>query len=106
MSDIYVLSAVAVMAIVTYGTRCIPLVLFKKKINNTFWYSFLNYTPYGVLSALIIPDVFTSTAGFASAAVGFFAAFILAFFKRGLLTVSLGACASVFIAERIIENLF
>lgn len=105
MSDAYVLPAIIVMAVVTYATRCIPLVLFRKTITNTFWYSFLNYTPYGVLAALIIPDVFSSTACVWSGIAGFITALILALCKRGLLTVSAGACLAVYVVERILEGI-
>ena len=42
---------IAVMALVTYLIRMLPLVIFRKKIENRFIRSFLYYIPYAVLAA-------------------------------------------------------
>ena len=44
-----ILICVAVMALVTYLPRVLPLAIFRKKINNRFVKSFLFYVPYAVL---------------------------------------------------------
>ena len=49
----YVLAAVAVMAIVTYLPRMLPLTLVRKRITNRFLQSFLYYVPYAVLAAMM-----------------------------------------------------
>ena len=46
------------MALVTYLIRVLPLVLFRKKIQNRFVSSFLYYVPYSCLTALTIPAIF------------------------------------------------
>ena len=51
-----VLGYIAVMAITTYLIRMLPLVIFRKKINNRFIKSFLYYIPYAVLAAMTIPS--------------------------------------------------
>ena len=43
---VYVLSGVAMMALVTYIPRMIPLTFMRRKITNRFVKSFLYYTPY------------------------------------------------------------
>lgn len=91
------------MALVTYLIRMIPLVLIKKKIENRFILSFLHYMPYAVLSVMTVPAVFYATGSVISAAAGVGAALLLAFFKRDLLTVAIGASGGVFIAELIIK---
>ena len=96
---------VAVMAGVTYLKRMIPLVLFKKEIKNTFIRSFLYYVPYAVLGAMTFPAILYSTNSVISASVGLAAAITTAFFSKKLLTVSLTACAAVFLCERLIELL-
>ena len=61
MSTVYIISAIAVMAIVTYLVRMLPFVIFRKKITNVRVKSFLYYVPYAVLSAMTFPAIFTST---------------------------------------------
>ena len=87
------------MAGVTYLTRMIPLVVFRKEISNNFIKSFLYYIPYAVLGAMTIPAIFYSTSSIVSASVGLGAALIFAFFKKGLLTVALAATVAAFICE-------
>ena len=89
------------MALVTYLVRAVPLVLIKKKIENRFILSFLHYMPYAVLSAMTVPAVFFATNHIVTAAVGVAVALVLAYFKKGLLTVAIGASLGVFIAELI-----
>lgn len=93
------------MAVVTYLVRAVPLILIKKKIENKFLLSFLHYMPYAVLSVMTIPAVFFATDHIPSAVAGVAVALILGYFKRGLLTVALGASSSVLIAELIIKYL-
>ncbi len=98
-----VLWKIALMAIITYLCRVLTLVLVRKKITNVRVLSFFEYLPYGVLSAMVFPVVFYSTASLISALVGTLVAVILSFFRRGLLTVALSATAAVFITELIIN---
>lgn len=93
------------MAVVTYLVRAVPLVLIKKKIENKFIISFLYYMPYAVLSVMTVPAVFYATNHIITAAAGVLAALVLAYFKKGLLTVAIGASAAVFAAEMIITYL-
>ena len=97
----HLLFQLAVMAGVTYLVRMVPLVIFRKKIENTFIRSFLYYIPYAVLAAMTFPAVFSSTGGIWSALVGLLVALLLAFFEKGLVTVALCACAAGFLAEWI-----
>ena len=97
----YVLAAIAVMAIVTYIPRMIPLTFMRRKITNRFIRSFLYYTPYAVLTAMTLPAILYSTSNMISAVTGMIAAVILAYKDKGLLIVALGAVAVVFITERI-----
>ena len=46
---------IAVMAIVTYLIRMIPLTAFRKKIKNKYIKSFLYYVPYTCLTAMTLP---------------------------------------------------
>ena len=64
------------MAVVTYLIRAVPLVLFRKKIENRFLSSFLYYVPYACLTALTLPAIFYSTESVISAIAGFVVAVI------------------------------
>lgn len=93
----------AVMALVTYLVRMVPLVLVKKKIKNQFIISFLYYVPYAVLSVMTIPAIFSATDYFTSAAIGFLVAGVLSYFERSLVTTAAFACAAVFVTELVIK---
>lgn len=94
---------IAVMALVTYLIRMLPLVIFRKKIENRFIRSFLYYIPYAVLAAMTFPAVFLSTGSVWSAVAGLIVALLLAFFEKGLLTVALSSCVAVFVIEFLIK---
>lgn len=98
----YILSAVLVMALVTYLPRMLPLALFRKPIRSRFIRSFLGYVPYAVLAAITFPAIFQSTASAWSAFGGLIAAMLLAYMEKVLLTVALSATAVVLIIEQII----
>lgn len=101
MNTAYLLTGIAVMALVTYLVRMLPMMIFRKKITNVRVRSFLYYVPYAVLSAMTFPAIFESTGTLPSAAAGCGVAVILAYFKKGLLTVAVGAAAAVFAVQMI-----
>ena len=101
MNTIYIISCIATMALVTYIIRVTPMVLFQKRIKNRWVQSFLYYVPYVVLAAMTFPAVFSSTQSYISGAAGCFAALVLAFFRRGLLTVAVGAALAAFFVQTI-----
>ena len=96
-----VLFAVFLMAAVTYLLRMLPLTVFRKKIENRFFRSFLAYVPYAVLAAMTIPDIFFSTGSLLTAVAGLAVAILLALFDRGLLTVAVGAVAAVLLVGHL-----
>ena len=75
----------------------------KHKIKNKFFNSFLYYIPYTVLAAMTIPAIFTATGSLLSAIAGLVVAVILAYQRKSLIVVAIGACAAVFIIEGIIN---
>ena len=103
MNVLEVVWKIALMAALTYLCRVVTLVLVRKKITNVRVLSFFEYLPYGVLSAVVFPAVFYSSASVVSAIVGTVVAAVLSFFRRGLLTVSLSATAAVFVTELIMS---
>ena len=99
MNTAYIICGIAVMAVTTYLIRVTPMVVFRKKITNVWIRSFLHYVPYAVLAAMTFPAVFSSTGTTASAVAGSVVAIVLAYFKRSLLTVALGAAAAVLVVQ-------
>ncbi len=97
----YLLAGIAVMALTTYLIRMLPMVIFRKKISNRWVQSFLYYVPYTVLAAMTFPAIFSSTGTYPSATAGCVAAVVLAYFKKGLLTVAVGAAAAVFVVQML-----
>ena len=95
---------ILVMAGVTSLIRSAPLVLFRKKIQSDFFRNMLYYLPYAVLSAMVIPAVFSSTGSFVTALAGLIVACLLSFFNRSLIIVALGACATAFITGEILTR--
>ena len=95
----------AVMAGVTYLIRMIPFTLFRKEIKSAFFRSFLAYVPYAVLGAMTFPSIFFATASLPSAIAGTAVALILAFFKRSLLTVAVGASGTALVVELVMMYL-
>lgn len=91
----------AVMALVTYLLRALPFVLVKKKISNVYVCSFLEYIPYGVLAAMTFPAVFTSAGGLVPSLSGVAVALVLAYRKKSLLTVAIGAVAGAVLLKVI-----
>lgn len=99
MSTKYIIVSMLVMALMTYVIRMLPMAIFRKKINNRRVQSFLYYVPYAVLSAMTFPAIFSSTGSQVSAAAGCVAAIALAYMRKGLLTVAVGAAAVVFLVQ-------
>jgi branched-subunit amino acid transport protein len=94
-----------VMALVTYLIRMIPFTLFRKEIKSVFFRSFLAYVPYAVLGAMTFPSIFFATSSLPSAIAGTVVALILAFFRRSLLTVAVGAAGTALAVELVMMYL-
>lgn len=97
MNKIYIY--VAVMALVTYLIRALPLTLIRRHIDNKFIKSFLYYVPFVTLAVMTFPSIITATDSVIAASVAFVAALLLAWFGKSMFVVSVVACAIVFILE-------
>ncbi len=100
---VYWACGVAVMALVTYLPRVLPLSLMRGRVNSPFVRSLLYYMPYAVLGAMTFPAILYSTATMWSALAGMAAALLLSFMKKGLLPVALASTAAVFLAESVMR---
>ena len=89
----------ALMVLVTFAIRVLPLTLIRKQIKNRFLQSFLYYVPYVTLAVMTFPAIVNATqsplAGTAALLVGI----VMAWFGAGLLPVAVVCCAVVFVLE-------
>lgn len=93
---------ILLMALITYIIRVTPMVLFRNQIKSPFIRSFLHYIPYCILTAMIVPSIFSSTTMIYSALGGFIVAIILSWFEKSLITVSMCAVLTAYIIESLL----
>lgn len=90
---------IAVIALVTYLIRALPLTLIRKEVKNRFFRSFLYYVPYVTLAVMTFPAMVHATnsiwSGVAALAVGV----LVAWCSGNLFFVAFSACAVVFLVE-------
>ena len=91
-----------VMSVVTYLTRLLPMLFIRRKIENRFIRSFLHYVPYTVLTVMLIPGVFFTTASPVSAFAGLLAAVVISLCNRGLIITAAGASLTALLTELIL----
>lgn len=94
---------IALMAIVTYAIRVLPLTLIRKEIKNVYIRSFLYYVPYVTLAIMTFPAIIEATNSIWSGIAALVVGVALAYFGSSLLTVSVLSCATVFILELFIK---
>lgn len=100
MSETYIY--IAVMALVTYLIRVLPLTLIRREIRNVTLRSFLYYVPYVTLSVMTFPAMMESTGSQWSGLAAFLAAVALAWRGFSLFSVAVAACVLVFVIELFI----
>ncbi|MBP3730476.1 MAG: AzlD domain-containing protein [Mailhella sp.] len=99
MHDVYMY--VAVMAVVTYLIRVLPLTLIRKEISNVTLRSFLHYVPYVTLSVMTFPAILDATGSQWSGGAALAAAVFLAWRGFSLFSVSVASCAVVFLLDLV-----
>ena len=92
-----------VMAVVTYLIRSIPLLFFRRRINNVYVRSFLYYVPYAVLGSMTFPAIFTSGGALLPSCSGCAVAVVLAYREKSLLTVALAASVAVYLTSLLMN---
>lgn len=95
----YFIGGVAVMILVTYLPRVLPLLFMRRKIKSPYILAFLRFMPYTILTALTIPSIFSATNCIWGALCGFFCAVLLAWCRRPLLFVSIGTAFVTLVVE-------
>lgn len=90
---------IAVMAVVTYLIRVLPLTLIRREIKNRTIRSFLYYMPYVTLAVMTFPAILYATETPISALAGLVAAIFFAWRGYSLFAVASAACIAVFVLE-------
>ena len=91
-----------IMAAVTYLIRVLPFTLCRNKVKSPFLQYFFAYIPYAVLAAMTIPYMLYDGKNPLCSAIALIVAAILAFCKRSLITVALGACIAAFVTGLLV----
>ena len=99
-TQIYLL--IAVMALVTYLIRVLPMVFIRRQIRNRFLRSFLYYVPYVTLSAMTFPAILQATDVWWAGALALGVAIFAALRTRSLFVVALVTCATVLVCQGLL----
>ena len=89
---------IAVMALVSYTIRILPLTLIRKPIRNRFIQSFLYYVPYATLAVMTFPAILTATSRPLAGLLALLAGLVVAWVRGDLFTVAITCCVVVFVA--------
>lgn len=100
MRNVYVY--IAVMAIVTYLIRVLPLTLVRREIKNVYVRSFLYYVPYVTLAVMTFPAILDACGSVWAGLAAFVAGVVLAWCGASLLNVAVACCATVYLLELFI----
>ena len=100
MRNVYVY--IAVMAIVTYLIRVLPLTLVRREIKNVYVRSFLYYMPYVTLAVMTFPAILDACGSVWAGLAAFVAGVALAWRGASLLNVAVACCATVYLLELFI----
>lgn len=92
---------IAVMALVTYAIRVLPLTLIRREIKNLFIRSFLYYVPYTTLAVMTFPAIVQATQTPAAGALALVIGIATAWRGLSLFHVACCCCIVVFIVEFI-----
>lgn len=93
---------IAIMAVVTYLIRALPLTLVRREIKNVYVRSFLYYVPYVTLSVMTFPAILNATGSQWSGLAALAAGMLLAWKGASLFKVAVACCAVVYVLELII----
>lgn len=93
----------AVMAIVTFAIRVLPLTLIRRQLTNRFLRSFLYYVPYVTLAVMTFPAITEATRTPVAGLLALIAGIALAWRGASLFKVSASCCFVVFLAELLLR---
>ena len=90
---------IAIMILITYAIRVLPLTLIRKQIRNRFLQSFLYYVPYVTLAVMTFPAIVNATQSPLAGAAALLVGIVLAWCGAGLFPVAVACCVVVFVLE-------
>lgn len=90
---------IAVMAIVTYLIRVLPLTLIRKQIKNKYLKSFLYYVPYVTLAVMTFPAILHATQSIYSGLLALIVGIVVAWIGFDLFKTAISCCLIVLILE-------
>ena len=90
---------IAVMFLVSYAIRALPLTLIRKPIQNRFLRSFLYYVPYVTLSVMTFPAIVEATQSPVAGAAALVVGMAVAWLGGNLFHTSVACCLIVLVLE-------
>lgn len=90
------------MWLITAVIRVLPLLVFRRPIQNRFLRSFFYYVPYVTLSVMTFPAIVNATASPIAGALALISGMILAWKRASMIAVSAVCCVVVFVVELIV----
>ena len=90
---------ILVMAAVTYLIRMLPLVVFRKPVQNRFFRSFLYYLPYVTLAVMTFPAIIDETGSWLTGFFALVAGSAAAWFGLGLFPVAIITTVTAFLLQ-------
>lgn len=93
---------IAVMSLVSFAVRALPLTLIRGQIENRFIRSFLHYVPYVTLAVMTFPAIVEATQSPAAGVLALIAGAVLAWRGGSLFLVAAVCCLVVLASESIL----
>jgi branched-subunit amino acid transport protein len=93
---------IAVMSLVSFAVRVLPLTLIRGQIKSPFIRSFLHYVPYVTLAVMTFPAIVEATQVPVAGALALLVGVVLAWRGAGLFPVAVCCCLTVLAAEGIL----
>ena len=87
--------SLALMILVIYSVRMLPMILFRKNITSRYIRSFLHYVPYVTLSVMTFPAIIYATGDVRSGIAALIVGLLSAWFIGDLFVVAVSCCAAV-----------
>ena len=88
---------ILIMIATVYSIRLLPMILFRKPVENRFVRSFLFYVPFVTLSVMTFPAIITGVPSRAAGAAALIAGGISAFAGAKLPMVAVCTCAAYYL---------
>ena len=89
--------SLAVMIIVIYSVRMLPVILLRHPIQSPFIRSFLTYVPYVTLAVMTFPAIIQATDNMISGIAALITGIVIAWIFEDLFIVAACCCVAVFV---------